>query len=349
MSLRLRYVCLLMMVLCSISCEKEEVQKRFQELNWITVEQSRMPLLFTGNKESNTILLVIHGGPGNSSLDYLGLFERYFGQDYLLAFWDQRYSGFSRFNFTLSMTMESNISDGNLIVSELRKQFPNKKIVLWGHHWGGAVVMGLATHPTFKNTIDGWVIVNGMVSGYEYFRSRWQFALRRSNELLSRGQLAYADTVRLLQRLEPIAGRWNQTSQARIDGIASRLLFSGEPNTARELETFNASQVRDVFPLQRERDKARLNVFQNPNSISFSRTLYVWQPSLNEINKPGLLIWGTKDEKCTLELLQWATTEFTNRQKSVSVQRYEEGWDTPFFSQPEKHAADVKAFLQSIK
>lgn len=348
MSLRLRFVCLLTMIFCFTSCEQEEVPIRFQELDWIAVQQSQMPLLFTGNKESNTILLVIHGGPGNSSLDFLGLFERYFGQDYLLAFWDQRYSGFSRFDFTLSMTMESNISDGNVIVTELRNRFPNKKVVLWGHHWGGAIVMGLVTHSTFKNAVDGWVIVNGMVSGYEYFRSRWQFALRRSNEQLAKGQLAYADTVRLLQRLEPIAGRWNANSQARIDGIASRLLFSGEPNTARELETFSAGRVRDIFPVQRDRDKARLNVFQTPNAISFSRTLYTWRPSLDEISKPGLLIWGTKDEKCTLELLQWVSAELNSRKKNVSVQRYEEGWDTPFFSQPEKHAADVKAFLQSI-
>lgn len=330
------------------SCKEEEEKKRFQELTWVPIAQVQMPVLYTGNPESNTILLILHAGPGNSSLEYLGALERQLGNNYLLAFWDQRYSGFSKFDFTLSMTMESNISDGNLVITEVKKRFPNKKVVLWGHHWGAAIVTGIASHPTFKNTIDGWIVVNGIVSGFDYFRSRWEFALRRSRERIAEGAVAYADTVTLLQRIEPRLGQWRQSSQLRIDGIASRLLYAGEPATARDLETFTASRMRETFPVQRDRDRARLNVFQEPNGILFSRTLYTWRPSWDELNKPGLILWGAKDEKTPLELFNWLTAELRNRQKTFSALRYEQGWDTPFLSQPDQHATDIRNFLQTL-
>ncbi len=348
MSVLLRLLIFLAVVIVPAACQEDTFIERFEEVNWIPVAHVQMPVLYTGNTQSNTVLLIVHGGPGNSSLEYLGLFERHFGEDFLLAFWDQRYSGFSKFDFTLSMTMESNISDCHLVITEIKKRFPDKKIVLWGHHWGGAIVMGVASHPTFKDAIAGWIVVNGMVSGFEYFRSRWQFALRRSRERLAEGAASFADTVAVLQRLEPRAGQWRQATQTRIDGIANRLLYPGEPATARELETFTTSRIRQVFPAQRERDRARLNVAQEPNAISFSRTLYVWQPALAEINKPGLLLWGAKDEKCPVELLTWLSSELRNRNKNVTIQRYEEAWDTPFFNQPEKHALDIKAFLQTL-
>ncbi len=63
-------------ILLAYSCKKDEPQpsQSNQELFWVTNKGSQMPVLMIGNKESASIVLFIHGGPGSSSIDITGIY-----------------------------------------------------------------------------------------------------------------------------------------------------------------------------------------------------------------------------------------------------------------------------------
>jgi pimeloyl-ACP methyl ester carboxylesterase len=159
---------ILALVRVLFACTENQSIVPTAELTWLPATNAQanveMPVVYVGNRQSATVLLVVHGGPGISSLDYIGVLEKQLASDVLLAFWDQRYSGFSRFDFTRTMNIQSNLEDCNAVVEQIKQKFPGKKVVLWGHDWGGPIVTGIATHPAFKLNIDGWIVAIYLMS-----------------------------------------------------------------------------------------------------------------------------------------------------------------------------------------
>jgi pimeloyl-ACP methyl ester carboxylesterase len=343
---------ILALVLVLSACTENQSIAPTAELTWLPATNAEanveMPVVYVGNRQSATVLLVVHGGPGISSLDYIGALEKQLASDVLLAFWDQRYSGFSRFDFTRTMNIQSNLEDCNAVVEQIKQKFPGKKVVLWGHDWGGTIVTGIATHPTFKLNIDGWIVASGFVSGYEGFLALWEFSVRRSRERIADGAASFADTITVLNRLRPEVGRWRSANINRVFGFASRLTLTGEPRQPKPERDFQTARVRDIFPNLTDRQRVTRNSILAVNGISFSETLYLWQTRLDEINKPGLLIWGRNDGTTPVELLNWFTTELTQRGKTFTSTIYENAWHSPFISQPAQHATDVKSFIQQL-
>lgn len=82
------------------SSDSDNDQNLNGELFWVDAGISKMPVFLSGNSQSNTILLIIHGGPGGSSIEMRGVFEGAgsdnLADDFLIASWDQRFAGFSK-------------------------------------------------------------------------------------------------------------------------------------------------------------------------------------------------------------------------------------------------------------
>lgn len=349
------YLFIFLICMAASSCRKEKEKEVEREktsgLFWIRNQDSEMPVILSGNMESDKILLIIHGGPGGSSAQYLRGFEENLGEDFLLASWDQRYSGFSKFNSNrpLSMTIESNIEDCDLIVDFLNEKFPGKEVVLWGQSFGGAIVSGYASHPTYNNKIAGWIVVNGAVSGFELHRSIWEFAVRRCNDKIQEGFVNYQDSLNWLENnpYDPMVFNENQLWKVLL--MAGSLYFEGEIELTEADFNYALQRAKDFFPLESDVDRY-INNANLPvnNEFPYSPEMYNWRVNVSPISKPGLLIWGEKDETCPLELVQWYSNELTSAQKLHTVKLYANAWHVPFDSDQEEHDADVQQFIESL-
>jgi pimeloyl-ACP methyl ester carboxylesterase len=345
----MKHLPFLAIILMLASCTDDEPKTPWANVTWVPASDAEahveMPLIYVGNRESTTVMLVVHGGPGISSLDYLGTLEKQLGNDVLLAFWDQRYSGFSQFDFTRSMTIADNLDDGYAVVQQIKQKYPGKKVVLWGHDWGTTLVMGLVTHPIYKTEIDGWIVNNGIVSGFEGFNALWNFTVRRCQEKINAGQPTYADTIVALNRLKPEPGRWRINTLARVYTYAIRLGVPGEPRQSRDERDYQKVRERNIFPNLTDRKRVDRNGLLAVNGISFSE---LWKPVLDELVSPGLLIWGQNDNLAPVELQQWLVDQLTQRGKVFTAVTYEGAWHSPHVTQPDKHQADVKSFIQQL-
>ncbi len=109
---------------------------------------------------SNTMVVVLHGGPGGD-YRYLLNCKELAGQGYYVIFYDQRGSGLSQRlsdNVYSDRGLEaiSDLYDELKGVIEYYKTSPSQKVVLLGHSWGGILASGFAGR--YPGLINGLIV-----------------------------------------------------------------------------------------------------------------------------------------------------------------------------------------------
>jgi len=98
----------------------------------------------TFGNNTNEIVIVLHGGPGNDYRYLLSL--KVLADDYFVVFYDQRGTGLSPRVDIEEHTMENMISDLNNIIDYYAK---GKKVNIIGHSWGAMLASGyVGKYPT---------------------------------------------------------------------------------------------------------------------------------------------------------------------------------------------------------
>lgn len=218
-------------ILFASSCKKNEPQpsQSCQELFWVTNKGSQMPVLMIGNKESASILLFIHGGPGESSIAGAGIYTgnspSNLTDNFLLANWDQRYAGYSKNPDPIdwsTVNVDQYAEDCARVTDQLKIRFPGKKIIVVGHSWGGAVLTKFISNSAYQDKYNGWVVTDGMVNGFELACALQSYSRSRCNELIAEGNVQ-AGFRRIGIQAEVIARfrkfsehKWNAAGERRI-------------------------------------------------------------------------------------------------------------------------------------
>lgn len=98
-------------------------------------------VLIRGKKQTNPVLLYLHGGPGSFVIPRARDFGRLLEEDFVVVYWDQRGSGKSYRSGISdnSMNLDQFIEDTRELVEVLRRRFNVPKIYLVGNSWGAAL------------------------------------------------------------------------------------------------------------------------------------------------------------------------------------------------------------------
>jgi pimeloyl-ACP methyl ester carboxylesterase len=98
----------------------------------------------------NPVLLILHGGPGNSVISYSDKFTGELQKQFVVVNWDQRASGKTEAinPNPQPLTVALMTSDAVEVLRYLCQEFAASKIYLMGHSWGGFLGMQVAgEHP----------------------------------------------------------------------------------------------------------------------------------------------------------------------------------------------------------
>ena len=124
-----------------------------------------MPVWVEGNAASKALLLVVHGGPGGDGQVYNTLMKGFSDKmeaELAMVYWDQRGSGNSAGHFNADLyNVELFADDLSKLITVLKKRYPDKKIFLMGHSWGGTLITAFARNAERQKTIDGFIEVDG--------------------------------------------------------------------------------------------------------------------------------------------------------------------------------------------
>ena len=200
---------LLLISLSLTSCQEVDFTvspNHIEELHWVKYEQSSMPIIIAGNESSDLIIIRIHGGPGASSIqeyqasDWVDAFEN----DYLMAYWDQPFSGFSineNFpeieNFDVSYYRQSL----EVVVEFINSIMPGKKIVLWGQSWGGLIVSDFITEPGLQSQYAGWINESGInTNGFRDYMGLRASIIEGAQVRVSQGESRWIQELKWMEQ-----------------------------------------------------------------------------------------------------------------------------------------------------
>ena len=132
-----------------------------------------------GIRESDPVLLFLHGGPGGSS-GYADQFTGELQKHFLVVEWDQRESGKTgKLNTSGQPLTVSLFEDDTFeMINYLRARFSHDKIYLLGHSWGG--FLGLAAAAKHPELIAGYFAISPMVYQMESERASLEFMKRKA-------------------------------------------------------------------------------------------------------------------------------------------------------------------------
>jgi proline iminopeptidase len=101
----------------------------------------------TFGSDTNEVVIIVHGGPGNDYRYLLPL--KQLSKEYFVVFYDQRGSGLSPRVNVKEHSLENSLND---LANVIDYYAPDKKINIIGHSWGGMLASGyIAKHPDRVN------------------------------------------------------------------------------------------------------------------------------------------------------------------------------------------------------
>lgn len=126
-------------------------------------------------KKSNTSLIFLHGGPGESESYFL--YKMYSKtQNYNLVYYDQRGTGKTQIKNKSSLesiNIETLISDLKATIDYVKNKYDSKYIIILGHSWGS--ILGIEFIKKYKNYVSAYIgmgqVVNFRVGekvGFDY-------------------------------------------------------------------------------------------------------------------------------------------------------------------------------------
>jgi len=147
-----------------MACNKNQDSGNIHETIYVRNGGADMPVYVHGNLASNVIVLIIHGGPGGTGLEYRsGKYAEDLEKNYALAYWDQRGQGMSHGHYDASdVTIETMVEDMNAVVKTLKAKYgEDKSIFILGHSWGGTLSAKYMTTSDYQHNVKGWIEVDG--------------------------------------------------------------------------------------------------------------------------------------------------------------------------------------------
>lgn len=276
------------------SCQKDDsfvLSTNTHDTFWLDTQGAKMPVHVRGNTASKTFVIVLHGGPGATSLGYLQPFENS-EKDYAFVYWDQRNSGFSQGAFNQKNVVVPNyIKDLEKLVVLLKHGYgDNIGIFLFGHSWGGYLGTAFLGKPE-NNTpnIKGWIDLDGVHD----FPTLNQF----TKEMLMRIGNVEIAAGRNKEKWQPIVNFAQHTDVANIDKETTMKLnihawnaqfLMGVPEpTPSEARPIPILLQLSTFLLGKELDHDRfVDDFLHSSEV---------RNKMPNIKVPTLLIWGEWD------------------------------------------------------
>lgn len=151
-----------------------------------------MPVWVSGNTASNTFMIFLHGGPGDTCqyIHYLDEFKN-IEKDVAVVYWDQRNSGHSQGNPDPStFTIEQMTEDLKVVIEAVKSQYQVNSLFAIGVSWGGQLGSHYLASPHKDPLFKGWIDVDGGMgfsSAYDYSR---QYMLNKIPEKLADNTLS---------------------------------------------------------------------------------------------------------------------------------------------------------------
>ncbi len=328
-----------------ISCQEDMFREG--DFFFLISKEAKMPVIVRGNRSSGVFIIFVHGGPGGTALQKVGLpaFNE-LEKSYATVFWDQRASGSSQGNSSDDLlTLPQFVEDLDKLVDLIRYKYTNPTIFLMGHSWGGCLGTAYLADASRQSKIKGWIEVDGAhnnpkgdslsltwVKGYAQQQidehretDFWNYVLNwyAKNPNFTSNQLEHYAFVEKANGYihDPTVIR----SPATFPGYTFDYMFNSPADVAMALTNYN--HVLKTFVIS-----------------DIDLTL-----KMKNITLPSLILWGQFDGIIPFSMATQALNSLGTIAPKKSITLLPNSGHVGFYEEPELFAATVGQFIEMYK
>jgi pimeloyl-ACP methyl ester carboxylesterase len=308
---------------------------------------AKMPVSVRGNIASGILVVFVHGGPGGTALQKIGLpaFNA-LEKDYGTVFWDQRGSGSSQGNSPASLlTLDQFIEDLDQLVDVLRIKYHQPEIFLLGHSWGGCLGTAYLTDPARQAKIRGWIEADGAHNNPMGDDLSKAFMLDFAQK-----QVATNTDVSLWKYALDWYGKNPDFTSDQLEHYAfleKAHAYIHDPSVKRDPATFPEYSFDYVFGSPADVTEALTNY--NYVIKHFIISDIDLTPHMKNITLPSLIVWGKFDGVIPYPMAQHAYESLGTPDSQKSILTLPDSGHTGFYEEPELFAQGVRDFIEKCR
>ena len=340
----IKLVAIALMALGIFSCSKEDVNiNDLDETIFVRHKKADMPARIYGNGSEKVFLIILHGGPGGSGLQYrVNAIRTEIEKNNAVVYFDQRGSGSSQGNYSKKeVSIDIMAEDVLALVKIIKAKYGNdSKLFLMGHSWGGT--LGPATLLKNQSLFSGWIDVAGSHDPKGTYDAYKTFFTNTANEQIGLGN-SLDFWQNLLDLTQNVGSEFSPEDFITLNKDAHKteeiLIKDGLVFEA----TSEGSISQNELTLKWNSMQATLYVTFKSNhyeTVSFTERL-------KEINLPSIVLWGKYDLVVPTLFAQEAYDNLGSVDKEMFI--FENSAHSPMFNEPDLFADKVIGFINKHK
>jgi proline iminopeptidase len=308
---------------------------------------AKMPVVVRGNKDSGIFILFIHGGPGGTALQKIGLpaFND-LENSYATVFWDQRASGSSQGNSPDELlTLDQYVEDLDKLVDLIGYKYNHPKIFLMGHSWGGCLGTAYLTDAGRQGKIKGWIEVDGAHNNPkgDSLSMDWVKSHAQEQIYLNIEADFWYYVISWYEKNPDFTS--NQLEHYAFVDKANGYIH--DPSVKRIPSTFPAYTTAYVFNSPAD---VTMQLTNNNHVIkNFIISDIDLTSQMNKITLPSLILWGQFDGVIPVAMASQAFSALGTAAPKKSITIMPNSGHVGFYEEPELFAATVRQFLEQYK
>jgi pimeloyl-ACP methyl ester carboxylesterase len=309
---------------------------------------ARMPVWVKGNAQSDVMIVVVHGGPGEDSGMGFTISQgfQYLENDYLFAYWDQRFTSMTQGHYDIStLNPDQFIEDTEKIVEVIRDLYPDKTLFMLGHSWGGQLSAGYLGRDNHASMFAGWIDLDGSIYGELEAQLMKQWILERVPAKLAEpgADVEFWQFIVDWYEQNPAPGNYSDyepyyyVSALRGDAVDWEAVEAENPTPYVELifkSMFSMSFYNNSFRGE--------EIMRQWDELNFT-------PELANITIPALMLWGADDGIVPAGVADYVYDNLGTDPASKLVVKIPECAHGPHHEQPETFYQEVRNFIETYK
>jgi len=160
-----RTLLLLLAISCLFTaCDQDDLSEPLSDVLYVQNDGAQMPAYIYGNGANKDFIIVIHGGPGGTGLEYrAGQYAEDLEEKYAMVYWDQRGQGMSQGRYDeADVTVEQMAEDLEKLILVIQAKYGGDlNIFLLGHSWGGTLGTAFLLDSDRQALVTGWIEADG--------------------------------------------------------------------------------------------------------------------------------------------------------------------------------------------
>lgn len=339
-------VAIVVMILALVGCTQSVF---LSEGDFFHLEHdgARMPIWVKGNFDSDVILITVHGGPGAAGMDFgISRGFQYLEEDYLLVYWDQRYSGMTQGHYDVStMNPDQFIEDTEKVVELIQEFYPGKTLFMIGHSWGGQLSAGYLGRDNHAAEFAGWIDLDGSIYGELESQLMKEWILERVPAKLAEpgADTEFWQSIIDWYEANPTPGNYSDSIPYVYVSALEGDAYDWEAVLAENPIPYGELIFKSMFSLS----------YYNYSFYDLE-TMRLWDdldytPELSAITIPALMLWGADDGVVPAGVADYVYDNLGTDPAFKQVVKIPECAHGPQNDQPDIFYQEVRAFIETYR